>query len=145
MLKYFVVDKHTQNRWMIIILCNDSDTCNVLVQESHASEERAVEQVREGKAWAALIVGQNFTVDLFKRITDYSDRSVIKGSTIELYIDNTSELGLELMVCVCVGPVWRCYLSKFVFIIFILILIDSQISAVIGNNTAYAFEVSPHY
>ena len=50
-----------------------------------------MEQVRKGKAWAAVIIGQNFTVDIFKRITDLNKQSVIEGSTIELYTDNTSE------------------------------------------------------
>ena len=68
------------------------------MQEGHVSKEIAVEQVRKGKAWAAVIIGQNFTVDIFKRITDYKKQSVIEGSTIELYVDNTS----ELCVCVCV-------------------------------------------
>ena len=61
------------------------------MQEGHASKEIAVEQVRKGKAWAAVIIGQNLTVDIFKRITDYNKQSVIEGSTIELYVDNTSE------------------------------------------------------
>ena len=50
-----------------------------------------MKQVRKGKAWAAVIIGQNFTVDNFKRITDHNKQSVIESSTIELYTDNTSE------------------------------------------------------
>ena len=60
-----------------------------------------MEEVREGRAWAAVIIRQNFTVDLFNRITNYNDQSIINGSTIELYIDNTSELCVELCMKIC--------------------------------------------
>ena len=60
-------------------------------QHNHSSEQSAVQQVKEGRAWAAVVIGENFTVDLFKRVSDHSDTSVIKGSTIYLYMDVTSE------------------------------------------------------
>ena len=62
------------------------------LQEGHDSEESAVEEVREGRAWAAVIIRQNFTVDLFNRI---NDQSIINGSSVELYVDKTSALCLE--------------------------------------------------
>ena len=63
-----------------------------LQDEGHDSEESAVEEVREGRAWAAVIIRQNFTVDLFNRI---NDQSIINGSSVELYVDKTSALCLE--------------------------------------------------
>jgi ABC-type multidrug transport system permease subunit len=66
-----------------------------------------VQQVRDGGAWAAVVIGENFTADLFKRLSPNPNDSVIEGSTIYLYMDIT----------------------------------NSQITAVIENNTAYAFEL----
>ena len=61
------------------------------LQHGHSSEESAVQEVRDGRAWAAVVIGENFTVDLFQRISNYNDKSVAEGSTIYIYADVTSE------------------------------------------------------
>lgn len=53
-----------------------------------------MQQVEEGHAWAAVVIGENFTVDLFTRIREFiitPNTSVIEGSTIYLHMDVTSE------------------------------------------------------
>ena len=60
-------------------------------QHNHSSEESAVQQVRDGGAWAAVVIGENFTADLLKRLGPSVNSSVIEGSTIYLYMDITSE------------------------------------------------------
>ncbi|CAI8037610.1 ABC transporter G family member 23 [Geodia barretti] len=89
--------------WFIDILAKD----NTFTLHGHSSEESAVQEVRDGRAWAAVVIGENFTVDLFQRISNYNDKSVAEGSTIYIYADVT----------------------------------NSQILAVIENNTAFAFEL----
>ena len=65
-------------------------SCYFTSQHKHTSEHSAVQQVREGGAWGAVVIGENFTVDLFKRASNHSD-AIIEGSTIYLYMDVTSE------------------------------------------------------
>jgi ABC-type multidrug transport system permease subunit len=89
--------------WFIDILAKD----NTFTLHGHSSEESAVQEVRDGRTWAAVVIGENFTVDLFQRISNYNDKSVAEGSTIYIYADVT----------------------------------NSQILAVIENNTAFAFEL----
>ena len=55
-----------------------------------------VEQVKKGNAWAAIIIPENFTFDLTRRVMDMIGgkkvpREIITGSTIELYEDVTSK------------------------------------------------------
>ncbi len=51
--------------------------------------------VQKGEAWVAIAIGENFTVDLHDRVTDVPtgrtpSPAVVKGSTIELFMDVTS-------------------------------------------------------
>lgn len=62
------------------------------------SLELAVDQVREGKAWAAIEIGQNFSQDLVNRVLEplqskMPSPTTINGSTIHLYMDVTSTCG----------------------------------------------------
>lgn len=50
-----------------------------------------MEQVKKGNAWAAVVIGKDFTVDLFKRVNDPTNATINNGSTIYLYMDITSE------------------------------------------------------
>ena len=62
----------------------------------------AVEEVRRGKAWAAIYLGRNFTVDLFTRLCDGNPNcpsfigpvtnTTIDGSAVHIRGDVTSEL-----------------------------------------------------
>jgi len=71
------------------------------VQEEFFSYEEALDQVNQGKAWAIIYIGSNFTVDLFKRICsvntcpayidgDINDE-IVNGSTIFVQYDFTSK------------------------------------------------------
>ena len=117
-----------------------------MFQHKHSSEQSAVEQVKKGDAWAAVVIGEDFTEDLFKRLSNHSS-SIIKGSTIFLHMDVTSKLAHVVhdihmfftYIPVCnIIHVYECSgggCQPFFH------FADTQISAVIENNTAYAFEV----
>ena len=64
---------------------------SLLVQRGYSSKTEAVEQVKKGNAWAAVVIGSNFTVDLFKRANHFTNATINDGSTIYLYMDITSE------------------------------------------------------
>lgn len=62
--------------------------------------EDAKEQVRQGKAWAAVYLGPDFTFDLLKRVCNVShcprnasipppDNTTANGSAVHLYTDLT--------------------------------------------------------
>ena len=61
------------------------------VQRGYSTEAEAVERVRKGNAWAAVVIGSNFTVDLFKRANHFTNATINDGSTIYLYMDITGE------------------------------------------------------
>ena len=59
------------------------------------STDKAVDRVKEGKAWAAITIPANFSMDLIERGALIKARqpvpaAVINGSTIEIYEDVTS-------------------------------------------------------
>ena len=58
-------------------------------------------QVKKGNAWTAVVIGPEFTVDLFKRLSG-ENSSIISGSTIYLYMDVTSEFTVHLNIKLCV-------------------------------------------
>ena len=63
--------------------------------------EESIEKVRQGKAWTAIYIGTNFTVDLFSHLCYSSDcpfptqpvtNKTITGSAIHTHHDKSSEL-----------------------------------------------------
>ena len=47
--------------------------------------------MKKGEAWVAFVIGRNFTADLVQRSRGIQPSpEVLKGSTIELYMDVTS-------------------------------------------------------
>ena len=87
----------------------------------------AKEQVRQGKAWAAIYIRPDFTTDLLKRANPKPsvDGETINGSTIHIYADVTSEFTVQ-----------------FKFLSSAAIFTDLQISVSINNQTLAAYEVS---
>ena len=82
-------------------------TCIVLslydyLQHEYNNTEEAIEQVREGKAWAAIGVPENYTKDICERAFDSAGGQVtpeiINGSTVHLYMDVTS---MEFQIRLC--------------------------------------------
>jgi hypothetical protein len=73
--------------------------CNA--QEEYDDVESAIEQVRQGRAWAAVYLSKNFSLDLLTRVcaiypskcgeTNVTNE-IINGSSIHIYADVTSEL-----------------------------------------------------
>jgi hypothetical protein len=60
--------------------------------------EQAIDQVKRGNAWAAIVVPENFTKDVTTRIISLFDQgdnlpseAIINGSTVEMYADVTSK------------------------------------------------------
>ena len=64
------------------------------MQHEYNTTEEAIEQVREGKAWAAIQVPENYTKDICERAFDSAGgqvtQEIINGSTVYLYMDVTS-------------------------------------------------------
>ena len=64
------------------------------LQHQYNTTKEAVEQVQEGKAWAAICIPENYTKDICQRAIDSAEGhltpEVINGSTVHLYMDVTS-------------------------------------------------------
>ncbi len=61
----------------------------------------AVDEVKDGKAWAAIVIPSNFSRDMMQRIHFIIDQKrvpsdIINGSTIEVYEDVTSTKNTEM-------------------------------------------------
>jgi hypothetical protein len=59
--------------------------------------EQAIDQVKRGNAWAAIVVPENFTKDVTTRVMSLFDgdnlpsEAIINGSIVEMYADVTSK------------------------------------------------------
>ena len=80
------------------------------MQVEYDKVEDAVEQVRLGKAWAAIYLGENFTTDLMERVCSVYGRcpfnfgknisnQTINGSAVHIYSDVTSEQMHSVRLC----------------------------------------------
>jgi hypothetical protein len=58
--------------------------------------EQAIDQVKRGNAWAAIVVPENFTKDVTTRVMSLFDgdnlpsEAIINGSIVEMYADVTN-------------------------------------------------------
>jgi hypothetical protein len=78
--------------------------------------EQAIDQVKRGNAWAAIVVPENFTKDVTTRIISLFDQgdnlpseAIINGSTVEMYADVTNlqmTFTLEKIAASAVEGVW---------------------------------------
>ena len=74
----------------------------------------AIDQVKRGQAWGAIVLYENFTENTMMRLLDMVDRtvsvaSVIDNSTIHMYLDVT---GMKTLNRTCVvNPVKICILD----------------------------------
>jgi len=91
-------------------------------------DETAYEEVRKGKAWAALVIQPNYTASLMERVEDgrYAEDGTIESSDLAVRMDWSSKF-------------------KYIFIkqchktIISLFLIDQQISQLLYRDLQYTF------
>ena len=63
-------------------------------QTQFSNKEDAIDQVKQGKAWGAIVLFENFTENTIQRLTDTASKnvpaaSVIDNSTVHMYLDVT--------------------------------------------------------
>ena len=69
---------------------------SLLFQHYLDSPSEAIDHVKHGKAWAAIIIPENFSIDLRQRALDIAGKvpvpdDIINSSTVEIYEDVTSK------------------------------------------------------
>ena len=68
-----------------------------LISQNHfSSSSSAIDQVKKGNVWAAVIIPGNFSADIVQRVEllkqgEPIPEEIINGSTVEIYEDVTSE------------------------------------------------------
>ena len=77
------------------------------LQHRYNTTEEAVEQVREGKAWVAICIPEDYTKDICQRAFDsargHLTPEIINGSTVHLYMDVTSmEFHIRTYCCMSI-------------------------------------------
>ena len=93
-----------------------------MVQKEYDDVEDAIEQVRRGKAWAAIYLSENFTTYLLDRVCAINPskcplqfgnitNEVINGSSVHIYADVTSELILYTIIYSFCSACWKYYVT----------------------------------
>eukprot|EP00731_Ephydatia_muelleri_P031186 Em0022g700a len=78
-----------------LLLYNLSNsTGSTLAITQFSNKEDAIDQVKQGKAWGAIVLFENFTENTIQRLTDTASKnvpaaSVIDNSTVHMYLDVT--------------------------------------------------------
>ena len=68
----------------------------LILQNHFSSSSAAIDQVKKGNAWAAVIIPGNFSADIVQRLEllkkgEPIPEEIINGSTVDTYEDVTSE------------------------------------------------------